>query len=149
MYRKADLALYQAKSQGKNHYVIYDCNKAYELGMMEYSSPKTAIESENRYAKSGDNLARYVFRILYQAENVDQAVNAVLEVVGKQFDVSRAYVFEKVPAMEKYTTNTYEWCSKGIEPEIDNLKILSLKIMVIMRSFLGKIPFFTAVIFIP
>ncbi|GKH31624.1 diguanylate cyclase [Muricomes sp. OA1] len=126
MYRKADLALYQAKSQGKNHYVIYDCNKAYELGMMEYSSPKTAIESENRYAKSGDNLARYVFRILYQAENVDQAVNAVLEVVGKQFDVSRAYVFENT-SDGKYTTNTYEWCSKGIEPEIDNLKNLEFK----------------------
>ena len=39
-------------------------------------------------------LFEYVFRILYKSSNLDTAVNAILEVVGCQFDVSRVYIFE-------------------------------------------------------
>ena len=49
-----------------------------------------------------------------------------LEIVGKQFDVSRAYVFENT-SDGLFTSNTFEWCNDGISPEIDNLQNLSFK----------------------
>ena len=123
MFLKADKALYQAKSRGKDNYVVYGDDPINELESNAYISLRTEIDSEKRYAESSDNLTRYVFRILYQSEDMDQAVNTALEIVGKQFDVSRAYVFENSDD-GLYTTNTYEWCNEGVTSEINNLQNL-------------------------
>lgn len=68
-------------------------------------------------------IVRYVFRALYEADDLDEAVNRILEIVGTQFDVSRVYIFENQPDGSR-TDNTYEWCNRGVEPEIENLKDL-------------------------
>ena len=49
------------------------------------------------------------------------AIQLILEIVGKRFDVSRAYIFEN-SSDGKYCDNTYEWCNEGIAPEKDNLQ---------------------------
>lgn len=121
IYASADKALYRAKSLGKNNYVIYDESLSQELGAFSDSSLGTAIDSEKRYAEGPDNVSRYIFRILYQMEEFDQAVNMVLEIVGKQFNVSRAYIFENSDD-GRYGSNTFEWCNEGITPQIDNLQ---------------------------
>ncbi|MCA5964086.1 GAF domain-containing protein [Blautia sp. RD014234] len=66
-------------------------------------------------------LFEYVFRILYKSSNPDTAVNAILEVIGRQFDVSRVYIFENEEDPD-YCKNTYEWCNEGVWPEIGNLQ---------------------------
>ena len=35
-----------------------------------------------------------VFQLLYDARDLDYASDLILEIVGKRFDVSRAYIFE-------------------------------------------------------
>lgn len=121
MYTRADKALYQAKNLGKNNYVIYNHDSFKELEEFNYSSLGTAIDSEKKYVESSDNLTRYIFRILYQTDDIDQTINMILEVVGKQFNVSRAYIFENSED-GRYTSNTYEWCNEGILPQIDYLQ---------------------------
>ena len=68
---------------------MYDDSLLQNQEYLQNSSLGAAIDSEQNYAESQDNLARYVFRILYHYEHLDEAVNLVLEIVGKQFDVSR------------------------------------------------------------
>lgn len=121
LYVKADQALYQAKSQGKNSYIIYDSDVFQEAKNIKYISYRTTIESEKRYDSCCDNLTRYVFRTLYEAKDIDKAMNSVLEIVGRQYDVSRAYVFENSED-GLYTSNTYEWCNEGVTPEIHHLQ---------------------------
>ncbi|MCR0568655.1 GGDEF domain-containing protein [[Clostridium] innocuum] len=121
LYASADKALYQAKLQGKDCAFIYDPELLESMGQTSYSSLGTAIDSEKRYAESSDNLTRFVFRTLYQSENIDTAIYKVLETVGKQYDVSRAYVFENSDD-NRFTSNTYEWCNKGIKAQIDKLQ---------------------------
>lgn len=124
LYQCADRALYQAKKQGKNRYVLYNSAKSLYVEKTGYSSLGTAIDSEKQFSDGPDNLARYVFRILYDMEDFDQAVQMILEIVGKQFDVSRAYVFESSEDGE-YCSNTYEWCNKGITSEKEKLQNVS------------------------
>lgn len=121
MYTRADKALYQAKNLGKNNYIIYNHDAFKGLEELNYSSLGTAIDSEKKYIESSDNLIRYIFRVLYQTDDIDQTINMILEIVGKQFNVSRAYIFENSED-GRYTSNTYEWCNDGILPQIDYLQ---------------------------
>ncbi|HBG5344306.1 TPA: diguanylate cyclase [Clostridioides difficile] len=121
MYTKADKALYQAKNVGKNNYVIYDQDSFKGLEEFDCSSLGTVIDSEKQYAEYPDNLTRYIFRMLYQTDDIDQTINMILEVVGKQFNVSRVYIFENTYD-GRYTSNTYEWCNEGISSQMAYLQ---------------------------
>lgn len=48
----------------------------------------------------------------------------VIEIVGKQTDVSRVYIFED-SFDGKHTSNTYEWCNKNIKSQKDTLQNIS------------------------
>lgn len=123
LFQRADQALYRAKNQGKGRYCIADAKLlSEEFPVQSCSAANTRIDS---YEETESNvelrLFEYVFRILYKSSNLDTAVNAILEVVGRQFDVSRVYIFEDEEDPD-YCTNTYEWCNEGVRPEIGNLQ---------------------------
>lgn len=121
LYHRADLALYQAKSRGKNQYAFFD---AENMGAMErtgYSSLGAVIDSDQQAGGGSGDLVNYVFQILYDTSDIDRAIQATLEIVGRRFDVSRAYIFENSED-GKYTDNTYEWCNEGITPQKEFLQ---------------------------
>lgn len=121
LYRSADLALYEAKSRGKNRYVFFESDKTLAAGMAGYSSLGSAIDSDQRNSGVPGDLVSYVFQILYDTGDIRNAIQLILEIVGKRFDVSRAYIFENSED-GKYTSNTYEWCNEGIVPQKENLQ---------------------------
>ena len=123
LFQRADQALYRAKNQGKGRYCIADAKLlSEEFPVQSCSAANTRIDSYEETESNVDlRLCEYVFRILYKSSNLDTAVNAILEVVGRQFDVSRVYIFEDEEDPD-YCTNTYEWCNEGVRPEIGNLQ---------------------------
>lgn len=58
---------------------------------------------------------------MYESPDKTVAINSVLELVGKHYDVCRAYIFEDCPS-EGYVRNTFEWCAKHVQPRIDKLQ---------------------------
>lgn len=50
-------------------------------------------------------------------------LNTALKSIGEFLNTDRIYVFE-FDNKKTTMTNTYEWCNKNIEPQIDNLKLL-------------------------
>lgn len=52
---------------------------------------------------------------------MENAVSEILEVIGKRFGVSRAYIFECTQD-GKALRNTFEWCETGVQPQIDSLQ---------------------------
>ena len=123
LYQKAEQALYFAKGHGKNQFIVFD-----EAVMKDYlpgpsrlpAAVSELIDSDSGKKSVNAMLIEYVFRILCQSIDIESAVQNILEIAGKQFDVSRAYIFE---AMEdsRYYCNTFEWCGNGVAPEKENL----------------------------
>lgn len=124
LYGCADQALYEAKSRGKDCYVMYE-KRGRRLSNLNFSSLGAAIDSDMRTPETvPEDLVNYVFQILYDTDDTDEAIRLLLEIVGKRFDVSRAYIFENSDD-EMYCDNTYEWCNEGIKPEKEMLQHVS------------------------
>lgn|GEM_PF-4497866 len=54
-------------------------------------------------------------------EEVDTAINGMLEKLGRFTGLDRVYVFQN-DVERRVTINTYEWCAEGITPQISNLQ---------------------------
>lgn len=121
LFVRADQALYQTKAAGKNSYSIYDPDLTNPEFLRGIPSVSTPIDSDTQPGLAGDSLLRFAFQKLYQSEDVYSAISDILEFVGKQMNVSRIYIFEN-NADNTTCSNTFEWCNKGVSPQIDNLK---------------------------
>lgn len=109
LFAHADLALYNAKAQGKNTYTIYKPN------LMTLSVPvRTEIDSNDsadfQQRAFKDNMIEFIFRLLYETKNSDATISLSLGLLGKQFNLDRI-------SIEIYNRRTsslkiaYEWLS--------------------------------------
>jgi len=121
LFKRADEALYIAKSSGKNGYKLYDVRDKYNALLENATYINTRIDSDDEPGMAGSSFIRFVFSALYESSDLEATVNELLAHIGMQFNVSRAYIFEN---NDDNTTcsNTFEWCNKGIHPEIDRLQ---------------------------
>ena len=62
------------------------------------------------------------------ANQVNDAVQIALEKMARFVESDRAYVFDYNWTADT-TSNTFEWCNDGIEPQIDNLQDVPLSIL--------------------
>lgn len=56
-----------------------------------------------------------------KAENIENAINMTITQVGEFLSADRAYIFE-IDKGNDTISNTYEWCNKNIEPQIELLQ---------------------------
>lgn len=124
LFRRADVALYQAKACGKKQYQIYDQsmeNNAFSQGPGRQPTAGTTIESEQNDGLMLNDILPRAFNILSKSEQMDKAVESVLELLGQRLRVSRAYVFEISDDGQSYS-NTFEWCAPEVEPQKDRMR---------------------------
>ncbi len=125
LYECADTALYTVKERGKNDFLIYSGQTS-----TNYHSSRTEIDMQGHIQKSfKDNRVEYIFKLLYEAENHVSSIHSVLKLITEHFDFSRGYIFENSED-NRYSSNTFEWCADGVEPEIENLQNLPMANMV-------------------
>lgn len=125
LYRKADKALYYSKNHGKNSVTLYDEDLCQRQDQESQLVPRsgTVIESED-LTDVEERLVSYTFRMLYHSPNIEEAVDTLLEIVGRAYDVSRVYIFESTPDGSR-CNNTFEWCNEGIAPQKELLQNIS------------------------
>jgi len=58
--------------------------------------------------------------------DVENTINESLEKMGRFVQADRAYIFD-YDFDAKTTSNTYEWCNRGIDPEINNLQDMPME----------------------
>lgn len=123
LYRLADIALYESKHRGKDQYTIYHKNLI-----------ESVRESRTPLDWSKDFLRAYfqndfpfrIFQMLYETKDFSTSIQMILEILGKQYQVDRVYVFQN-DDNGIYVSNTYEWCAPGIASQINALQNLSIE----------------------
>ena len=70
------------------------------------------------------SFVRYIFRRLYESNDLVHTIGDIISYIGEQLNVSRVYIFEN---NDDNTTcsNTFEWCNEGVEPQKDELQNVS------------------------
>ncbi|MEG1894556.1 MAG: GGDEF domain-containing protein, partial [Clostridia bacterium] len=116
-YQKADAALYQAKKNGKDQFVLYQEGDAagYPIEQIKPS------EEERQNLRKTYSLETQIFELLYTSKDFDVSVNMALAAIGQEYHVNRVTVFEN--DTEGLTTGAiYEWCNHGIRSELANMQ---------------------------
>lgn len=127
LFQKADQALYCRKKSGRGGFTLYKPSLSGEKEDALAWENQSAVGEENDFNKqqgTNEQLALYAFRTLYQAEDVKEALERLLEIIGRSYDVSRVYIFENSEDGSA-CSNTFEWCNTGVEPQIEGLQNLS------------------------
>lgn len=129
LLERADCALYWGKRNGKNRYTVYAPHMSVwgeENARDGEREEDSGIESEIGLRRVNTQIIQYVFRALYDSVNLEEAIRLILQIIGRQFGVSRVYIFENQPD-GIHTDNTFEWCNDGIRPEMDYLQNVSFE----------------------
>ncbi|MEG0495369.1 MAG: diguanylate cyclase [Eubacterium sp.] len=120
-YRRADAALYQAKQNGKDQFILYN-----EEDADQYPINDTRTNDEEAYNhKTSHNIEAHIFELLYTSKDFNVSINMALAAIGQQYQVSRVAIFENNEE-NNTTTNIYEWCNDGITSEMGNLQNLAV-----------------------
>lgn len=113
LFRKADLALYRAKSLGKDQYSIYtaELNQIASFGTMR-------INQNDTMDSGGLKLKERIFELMYGSVDFSGSINMILTLLGQRLEVSRLSIFENTED-SSFAELIYEWCAEGASDEED------------------------------
>ncbi len=69
---------------------------------------------------SNEALVNNALRLALSEDTPEKSILALLKHLGQSLRSDRVYIFEETE--QGTVKNTYEWCSEGVEPQIDNLQ---------------------------
>ncbi len=110
---------------GKEHFFdvsLIFSDRRYFLVAHEISERRAMLKVVERKQSLLDLLLTLSSKFIDVApETIDGLIKESLESVGEFVQADRAYIFD-YDFKASTTSNTYEWCSSGIEPQIENLQ---------------------------
>lgn len=97
---------------------------SYLLSATTDITQRKMMEEKLEFLNQQQKLLADVAQLLNRPGDFDNIINTVLRLVGQHSGVSRVYIFENT-ADEQFTSNTHEWCNKGILEKKDRLQMVS------------------------
>lgn len=96
----------------------------------------TRIKAQQEHQKLSDTLQMEVMTIdcikhMYETENIKNYMGDILKTLGTFFQAERAYMFE---INGNKMSNTFEWCAKGIQAQIDFCQSMDLSLLSIWKD---------------
>ncbi|MFA6849214.1 MAG: diguanylate cyclase [Selenomonadaceae bacterium] len=106
LFEKADKALYNCKGNGKDTFLLYNDNLP--IAEIPQRSDFSLVDPEQKAFK--DHIVEYIFRLLYETHDAATTINMVFSLLGKQFNIDRAYIF-LLNKKNNTLTMSYNWNS--------------------------------------
>ena len=120
LFKRADRALYESKSLGKNRYSIYRSSLIGKSFSVESERDPQHAEDMRQKAFQ-DNMLEFILNLLYETQNPEVTVQVCLEMFGKQFNLDRVCVNRFNRTSNKYSV-AFEWVSpNGISLNSDEI----------------------------
>ncbi len=81
------------------------------------------VEESLKYQFKSEKIVSDIssYFVSLHSHQLDSGINYALKLSGEFFQVDRSYVFQ-FSADQKTMSNTHEWCTEGIEPQMDFLQ---------------------------
>jgi len=109
------------------HQMVYDNlgNLVRVVGTIRDITEKRRIQSDLEYRLKFEELLLEISNsfINLNLQDTDNGINSALAHIGEFTQADRSYIF-LFHNRGQFMSNTHEWCAKGINPEIENLKNL-------------------------
>ncbi len=120
LFQRGDMALYYAKAMGKDRFALFDQDRMDGTFAVDqnYMRANTTIDSRETTDIVASRMVEQVFRLLCETDDVRNAVEHILDMLGRQFSLSRVYIYE-VFDNGGFIGSTFEWCNQGVEPLIN------------------------------
>ena len=120
LFSHADAALYQGKKRGRDSHVFYDPS------FTDHREKKEAAAEQNsaEYQKLVSNPLEYIFHTVMKSKDTSLAVQILLEIFAKHFNVHRAYVLWHAEgqfwakALFDYAAKGYSLAGESHNPEV-------------------------------
>ena len=109
LFKRADRALYESKSRGKNQFSIY--RAAFSSRNISVKSDRDSTRGDDIRQKAfEDNMLEFILSMLYETQNPEMTISVCLELFGKQFNLDRVTIDEFSRSSNRYH-NMFEWVS--------------------------------------
>ena len=109
LFKRADRALYNSKSRGKNQYSIYHSSLiGRSLAVDSSRDPQHAEDIRQKAFQ--DNMLEFILNMLYETQNPEMTITVCLAMFGKQFNLDRISVARYERSSNRYV-NSFEWLS--------------------------------------
>ena len=79
-----------------------------------------------KHALNADRLLQKCLRILHESTHLSEAMDTILERLGRFFSADRTYIFE---IRHGRLNNTHEWCARNVQPQKSRLQNLSFSVI--------------------
>ena len=124
----------------KRHYLLKDKLLVWEgrPARVEIAFDITDKENQNgelRNALDAEIMILDCVEQLHSATKIDLVMDEVLKKIGTFLGAERTYLFR---VNENTMDNLYEWCAKGVEPQVANLQGLDIELLDNWRVFFDR-----------
>ena len=100
---------------------LINCFETYTLDNSIRKLSEEAIACNRRFEQLISKLASQFINV--SLEGIDEMINKALQAIGEFVEADRSYIFQYFDN-QTLMSNTYEWCARGISPQIANLQQL-------------------------
>lgn len=108
LFRKADMAMYQAKVSGKNGYQVAD-KKIVLREIQTVGEQEERGENYQIVEGQDQDFLTFTFELLSKAKDIDGSINVLLERIGKRYHLNMVLIHEfKKPGSELVVTNRWD-----------------------------------------
>ena len=109
LFKRADRALYESKSRGKNQYSIYRSSLIGRNFSVDSNRDPQHAEDIRQKAFQ-DNMLEFILNMLYETQNPEMTTSVCIGMFGKQFNLDRVSVARYNRSSNRYV-NEFEWLS--------------------------------------
>ena len=109
LFKRADRALYESKSRGKNRYSFYHQSLIGRTFAVDSARDPQHAE-DIRQTAFQDNMLEFILNMLYETQNPEATISICLGMFGKQFNLDRVAVSKLNKSSNQYVV-AFEWIS--------------------------------------